>query len=693
MVHSSFQPLRTSEPEDEDDCEPGEWDGAEDDILIERPQPGNSRRVRPTLPRTLGRLSLGVVRHGKVAGPLALAVVGALAVSVLAEYRPWAAPADGLHAARARTQDSVEEDGMMQQTGMQDKPTVAPVQQMQGGVYYQSATRGAAVVQTSSGAGVQSGGCGCGGESSVAFCSSMTCPTGYLQREGAEHIECRGDRCSLEADLSMCCNRRSTCDGDRGTYTCKPGTSLRDNAAHILCGSHACGPEDNELCCEARATCGDYGCASGTALKTNAQSIVCAGGSCSESDCCEKIPAKEVTVDVEKEVTVETKKEVVVDEKPEQDIMLCDLNCYNEGVDSVSVELPEDDTKDLDSCRDACVKNEDCSGIVYKKDFQTTGESTCHGKKDIHVALCQPGGDFYTEVLKHRPWGKCALLGDPHIAQFDRPPQLGKPVFDDYDAGDYVLLASKELTIHGRFGFTERFPTATSTKGIAVYGSKISNKALVASYSEKNKRFIAWYDGKEILKKKGETFDDGLLVAKYDDMDPTQFHSEARHTIGEHADKVASWTFEWKDVPLKIYMLLGPDNVNAVLEMQKLEYAMDGLCGNFNCDPDDEDHKALAARSMISALTWGESNFEKADGTFSEKEFKKGTVDEEVLTKCDPDLLAKGREACGTGKGVDDAQAKACLVDVCEAKSVDVATMDVETVSIEQEVEVDIDKH
>merc|ERR1740138_1152439 len=123
--------------------------------------------------------------------------------------------------------------------------------------------------------------------------------------------------------------------------------------------------------------------------------------------------------------------------------MICDLNCYNEGIDSVSVDLEDDehlwDWTGLDRCRQLCVNNEECSGIVYKKDFQTTGEGTCHGKKDIHIALCQPGGDFYTEILKDRPWGKCALLGDPHIMQWDRPSQMGKSTFDDYDAGDYIL--------------------------------------------------------------------------------------------------------------------------------------------------------------------------------------------------------------------------------------------------------------
>jgi hypothetical protein len=597
---------------------------------------------------------------------------------------------------------------MMQQTGVQDKATVpvqrpvvdkapVPVQKAQGGVYYQSSTQGAAVVQKGSATGdchCCCTSCGCD-EPSVDFCSSLTCPTGYLQREGAQHIECRSSPCTLENDLGMCCNRRPTCDSPTETYQCKPGYSLKDNADHILCTSHVCGPEDNDLCCEARDTCCDYDCPAGTSLKTNAQNIMCSGGTCRPRDCCDRIQTIPSTTEVV--VPTTTKKSEIPPQTPEpceDDIMICDLNCFNDA--AVSVDLPEDEVKDLDSCRDACVKNEECSGIVYSQDFETTGAGACDGKKNIHIALCQPGGGFFTEILKHRPWGKCALLGDPHILQWDSPPQLGKPMFDDYDAGDYVLVASKELTIHARFGFTEDFPHATSTKGIAVHGSKISNKCLVAGYSDRKKRFIAWYDGQEILTSKGDSFNDGLLVAKYDDMDPTEFHSDARHTIGNDADKVASWTFEWKDVPLKIYMLLGPDNVNVVLEMQKLEYAMDGLCGNFNCDTDDDDAAALADRSMVGALSWSESNFEKADGTFHERAFKKGIGEEdmiEVLQNCDPDLKKKGEEACGKGNGVDDVQAQACLFDVCESGSLDVAAMEVETVSVEQEVEVDIDKH
>jgi len=652
MVQASFQPLRTSEPEEDDDCEPGDWEGAEDDVLLERLQPstgcGSSRQVGPMA----GRLGLGVLRNLKAVGAVALLVAGALTVSLLAAR----STADGLRAARARTQDSVEEDSVAQ-TGSNDCHCCCT-------------------------------NCGCD-QGAVAYCSSWGCPAGYLQREGAEHIPCRGGVCTMD-DLGTCCNRRATCE----TYTCQPGYSLKAGAASQFCEGGACGPQDNSVCCELRATCDDYECPSNMALKSSAVNVMCAGGSCSQSDCCDEIPGAQVEVEKEQVVEVEKpeQKEVVVDKAQEQDIMLCNINCFNEGVDSVSVELPEDEVKNLDSCRDACNKNEECSAILFKKDFQTTGEGACLGKKDVHTALCQPGGDFFTEILKHRPWGKCALLGDPHLMQWDRPPQLAKPTFDDYDAGDYVLMASQEITIHVRFGFTERFPEATSTKGIAVTGSKVANKALVAGYSEKQKRYIAWYDGKEIIQAKGETFDDGLLTAKYDDMDPTDFHSEARHTLGEDAERVPSWTFEWKAVPLKVYMLLGPDAVNVVLEMQKLEYPMDGLCGNFNCDPDDEDAAALAVRSQTTVLSWQDSNFRLSDGTFSEKAFQRGAVDDDVLANCDPDLLAQGREACSKS-GVDDAQAQACLLDVCEAKSVDVAALDVETVGVEEEVQVDIDHH
>jgi len=709
MAHGAFQPLRTSEPglDEDDDFEPGDWDGAEDDSMMERLQPSRMRgATRQVMPLSyLGNLSLSVLRNGKVAGPVTLALGAVLVLSLLASFGP-SQQVTGLRAARARTQDSVEKDGMMQ-----DKATMAPapvpVQQaqqaqqvQQSGVSYaqQTTVKGGAVVtaQTTGTKTVHGDchcccvSCGCD-EGSVAYCSSMTCPTGYMAREGSEHIECKGDACTLEADLSMCCNRRATCD----EYSCQAGYSLKPNAEHILCEGSACGPEDNSLCCLRKATCDNYQCPAGHALVANAQNIMCSNGACSTSDCCEVIPGKDTVTTSEQQIIVTPKPTEIDIEVPPEEIMICDINCFNEGVDSVTVELPEDDVKDLASCREACKNNEDCHGVVYKKDFETTGDSTCHGKKDIHIAKCQPGGEYYTEIIKDRPWGICALLGDPHIIQFDRPSQMGKPAFDDYDQGDYILVQSKEITVHARFGFTERFPTATSTKGVAVQGSKIGGKALVAGYSEKQKKFIAWWDGKEILKEKGETFDDGILVAKYDDMDPTDFHTEARHTIGEHADKVASWTFEFKDVPLKIYMLLGPDNVNVVLEMQKLEYPMDGLCGNFNCDPDDEDEAALSSRGESAALEWQESNFQLSEGTFHEKVYAKGEAAEEVLQNCDPELLKSGRDACGfkQGSGVDEVNANACLVDVCMAGNVDVAQMDVETVEVEQEVDIDVESH
>jgi hypothetical protein len=168
-------------------------------------------------------------------------------------------------------------------------------------------------------------------------------------------------------------------------------------------------------------------------------------------------------------------------------------------------------------------------------------------------------------------------------------------------------------------------------------------------------------------------------------MDPTEFHDKARHTIGEEADKLPSFTFEFKAVSLKIYMLMGPDNVNLVIEMKKLEVGMDGLCGDFDCNPDDEDAQSLEQRKDSHVLDWKESAFHLAGDTFHEKEFIKGTP--ESLENCDKDLLEKGREKCGFNKGVPSSEANACLEDVCAAGTVDVAAMDVETVGAEEEID------
>lgn len=71
----------------------------------------------------------------------------------------------------------------------------------------------------------------------------------------------------------------------------------------------------------------------------------------------------------------------------------------------------------------ACAKSDECEAIVHAN--QSSGPGTCYGKRDVKTSFAEGGCDsmapYVTEFLNGAaPWGKCTLLGDPHITTFDR---------------------------------------------------------------------------------------------------------------------------------------------------------------------------------------------------------------------------------------------------------------------------------
>merc|ERR1719210_2498844 len=92
-------------------------------------------------------------------------------------------------------------------------------------------------------------------------------------------------------------------------------------------------------------------------------------------------------------------------------------------------------------------------------------------------------------------------------------------------------------------------------------------------------------------------------------MNPQDYHRSARHTIGGTMGDLPSYLFELAAADLRIYLLLGPDNCNAVIEARKLHDPQDGYCGNFNCDTTDDTLEGLKRRGLADPVVKGKSLF------------------------------------------------------------------------------------
>jgi hypothetical protein len=251
------------------------------------------------------------------------------------------------------------------------------------------------------------------------------------------------------------------------------------------------------------------------------------------------------------------------------------------------------------------------------------------------------------------------------------------------------MIDSSVLTVDARFGFTKRFPTASSTVGIAVKGDFIGSNHLVVVYTGPEgwqNGFKVWWSGKQILAGYPSEFSDDVLVASFAEMNPDDYHTNARHTIGgtSGGGTLPSYSFTFKKANIMIYCLLGPDNMNAVIEMSRLPGKQDGLCGNFNCNGDDDHVEQLRARGYMDALTQQESTF-ALQADVKPAVIQQGSVPEDLLERCDKALLDQGKVACGK-KHLHDALVTACLIDVCMANSLSVAALDDALGNVEEQI-------
>jgi len=312
----------------------------------------------------------------------------------------------------------------------------------------------------------------------------------------------------------------------------------------------------------------------------------------------------------------------------------------------------------------------------------------CYGKKNIHTSKCQPGtGVYKTEVIRSMPKGVCGLFGDPHIVTFDNPTGA---TLNQFSTGEYYLVKSSALQVSGRFGFSERFPKEASTIGIAVGGTLLNGHTITVQYvggAKGREGFKAFYDGQEILTNFPSDFESpgGEITAEYKDMDPDAEHEKARHTIGGKSGLLPSYRLHFLP-DWKIYVLLGEETMNVVIEMQLQPGGQDGYCGNFNCDASDDTMDGLKTRGIADQVPESESLFKgtpaPAKGQFSDKPAPVFSLED-----CDANIRVKAETGCA--KMEDQAMKDACIYDACAAGSMQVVNDDVSASEMEVREEID----
>jgi len=116
-----------------------------------------------------------------------------------------------------------------------------------------------------------------------AFCTVMSCSTGYAPVADADTKLCSGTSC-LPSDHDVCCGAVAPCT----TMVCPADSVLKDDAGTRVCQGVECTDVDVAACCDTRDSCATYvqdDCPVNSILRNPPPS--CVAATCLPEECCE----------------------------------------------------------------------------------------------------------------------------------------------------------------------------------------------------------------------------------------------------------------------------------------------------------------------------------------------------------------------------------------------------------------------
>jgi len=240
----------------------------------------------------------------------------------------------------------------------------------------------------------------------------------------------------------------------------------------------------------------------------------------------------------------------------------------------------------------------------------------------------------------------CVLWGDPHVKTFDK----SRSVF--YSEGDFWIVKSAAVKIQGRFQATDwtkkndhtDYSSMTSliVSGSFMQGHKMQVDSMLGSIK---------CDGSDILSNFGRANCGNAVIT---------FDSEGELVDAAMAflpHKVVHMTFPGGT---EIQVNRWPNFINAKVQMSK-QPQQDGVCGNFNGNPQDDQGKDLHQR-FGHGVSQGECLFGNPIPEHTPVKMPNSK-------RCSPAKLKQAQSICRAASVRDGWSFPECLGDVCDEHS------------------------
>jgi len=179
------------------------------------------------------------------------------------------------------------------------------------------------------------------------------------------------------------------------------------------------------------------------------------------------------------------------------------------------------------------------------------------------------------------PPGHCLMWGDPHVETFDH----SFPNF--YEEGEWWVVKSKYVWIQGRFKATPFTKGLAATQAIALGGPFMQGHTIIVGPTQEGQILV---DGQPACTGFPSSCGiPGVATVKYDGQG--QGVDAANAHLTKHIVHI--------DAPLEVHVqvMRWANHVNVRITLRPRQGGQDGVCGNFNGNPDDDTTAQINARA------------------------------------------------------------------------------------------------